>query len=370
MVCNNYLHHWFFPTYFHFFILLPISPIFPSCPVKKDGGKKLNSPFGSGVSIKISTLGPQSLFLSVVLTTDALNLHSFKNGNLGWNTHSFANFSTLEKGFVDDLSCPNRHWTCRPLPWDNDAFGNAGEVLWQAHYHLPYALWLSPSVNRFGLSISVKRWPTTICSYVTSNMLTTGWFWRQATSTFVSLRNPPRWRVLWPPNCAGDGTRSRSPWFHAWNQTTGADLLWTYQHFSSFVSILCAPTKSATQRLPLSLSHCGQRSIPSTSSTSGTWTAHPSVRSHWSLSRRTQLHFFSDVDQTRIKSLLRDSLQCCIGVINKPNLLHFASFLLVSSRPILFPICQSLVQVRGPCIYSSFPCRRNGWPLADEPAPN
>ena len=43
---------------------------------------KLNSLFGSGVSIKISTFGPRFLFVSVVLTIDALNLHSFKNGNL------------------------------------------------------------------------------------------------------------------------------------------------------------------------------------------------------------------------------------------------------------------------------------------------
>ena len=38
MVFNNYLQHWFFPTYFHFFILLPISPIFLSCLVKKTVG--------------------------------------------------------------------------------------------------------------------------------------------------------------------------------------------------------------------------------------------------------------------------------------------------------------------------------------------
>ena len=66
---------------------------------------KLNSLVGSGVSIKISTFGPRFLFLSAVPTIDALNLYSFKNGNLGWTIHSFANFSTLAKGF----------W--RNLPW-------------------------------------------------------------------------------------------------------------------------------------------------------------------------------------------------------------------------------------------------------------
>ena len=61
---------------------------------------KVNSLVGSGVSIKISTFGPRFLFLSAVPTIDALNLHSFKNGNLGSTTHSFANFSTLAKGFL------------------------------------------------------------------------------------------------------------------------------------------------------------------------------------------------------------------------------------------------------------------------------
>ena len=42
MVFNNYLHHWFFLhiTYFQFFILLPISLIFPPCPIKKDSGNE------------------------------------------------------------------------------------------------------------------------------------------------------------------------------------------------------------------------------------------------------------------------------------------------------------------------------------------
>ena len=50
---------------------------------------------------------------------------------------------------------------------------NAEAARWVAHYHQPYASWLSPSANRFGPSPSNNFSPTTTYSSVTSAMSTT-----------------------------------------------------------------------------------------------------------------------------------------------------------------------------------------------------
>ena len=53
MMFNHHLHHWFFPTYFHFFILPHISLTFPSFPSKEHS---------VGMSVKGKAFGVYSFF--------------------------------------------------------------------------------------------------------------------------------------------------------------------------------------------------------------------------------------------------------------------------------------------------------------------
>ena len=63
-----------------------------------------------------------------------------------------------------------RHSTCKRSPWANVASVNAEAAPWEVLYHQPFALWLSLSVNRYGLSTSNKSFP--IITYL-SNMFDT-----------------------------------------------------------------------------------------------------------------------------------------------------------------------------------------------------
>ena len=53
MMFNHHLHHWLFPTYFHFFILPHISLTFPSFPSKEHS---------VGMSVKGKAFGVYSFF--------------------------------------------------------------------------------------------------------------------------------------------------------------------------------------------------------------------------------------------------------------------------------------------------------------------
>ena len=97
------------------------------------------------------------------------------------------------------------HWTCKPSPLENDVSVNVEEVPWAVLFHQHYASWWFPSASRFGPTPFATSYPTTICSFGTSVMLTIVWSlvtnalqkWRLMKSflTMVFMENPSFWRL-------------------------------------------------------------------------------------------------------------------------------------------------------------------------------
>ena len=67
---------------------------------------------------------------------------------------------------------------------------------------------------------------------------------RQPVMSFAKTYYPWNW------------TWSRISWLYAWDKTVRIDLSGPYQHLPSFVSLFSLSTKSASQRISISVPHC------------------------------------------------------------------------------------------------------------------
>ena len=90
----------------------------------------LNWTSDSGVNIRTSMFGPQSLFLFVVLTIAAWNLPSYRSGNPDSTILLPANFSTLEKGFWKNLPWTMTSHTLASRQTQIHATGGQSHLAW------------------------------------------------------------------------------------------------------------------------------------------------------------------------------------------------------------------------------------------------
>ena len=173
---------------------------------------------------------------------------------------------------------------------------------------------LSPALCLMVVSINeqiwfinfMKRWLTTICSYVTFGMSTTGWF--LATKDF----SMSPYEVLLDEGFYARQivleTEPDQEFLGFMLETKPLDLIYCGPtNISSSVSILCTlyPHQKyySVASAPVATSWSKEHFLYT--EYSGTWAAHSFVHFGKFLPRRTQLHFISNFDHWRVKPLLR-----------------------------------------------------------------